>query len=79
MGEWKNNPENSSTIKVTEHISSGFSMSRIKRDLYRGKNWLKKFFESWREYAMKIINLKKIVVNKRAAGILWKRKNLLYL
>ena len=41
----KNNPENSSTTKVSEHIPSGFSMSTIyffrsienKHDVYRGK------------------------------------------
>ena len=41
----KNNPENSSETKVSEHISSGFSMSTIswfrsienKHDVYRGK------------------------------------------
>ena len=40
----KNNPENSSTPKVSEHIPSGFSMSTIssfrsienKHDMYRG-------------------------------------------
>ena len=42
----KNNPENSSTTKVSKHIPSGFSMPTIssfrsiesKHDLYRGKN-----------------------------------------
>ena len=42
----KNNPENSSTSKVSEHIPSGFSMSTIssfrsienKHDVYRGKD-----------------------------------------
>ena len=42
----KNNPENSSTTKVSEHIPSGFSTPTIssfrsienKHDLYRGKN-----------------------------------------
>ena len=41
---WKNNPENLSTTKVSEHIPSGFSMSTIssfrsienKHDVYRG-------------------------------------------
>ena len=31
----KSNPENSSTIKVSEHITSGFSMSTISS--FRGK------------------------------------------
>ena len=42
----KNNPENSSTTKVSEHIPSGFSMSTIsstksienKHDVHRGKD-----------------------------------------
>ena len=45
IDESKNNPENSSTIKVSGHIPSGFPMSRIssfksiegKDDAYRGK------------------------------------------
>ena len=47
----KNNPENSSTTKVSEHIPPGFSMSTIssftnienKHDVYRGKDCMKKF------------------------------------
>ena len=46
----------------------GFSMSAIssfrsienKHDMYRGKDCMKKFCESLREHAMKIINLKKM-------------------
>ena len=42
----KNNPENSSTTKLSKHIPSGFSMSTIssfrsienKQDVYRGKD-----------------------------------------
>ena len=49
----KNDPENSSTIKVSEHIPSGFSMSAIssfrsienKHDEYRVKDCMKKFCE----------------------------------
>ena len=56
----KNNPENSSTIKVSKHIPSGFSMSTISsirstennRDVYRGKHCVKT------EHAMKMINFK---------------------
>ena len=56
----KDNPENSSTTKVSEHIPSGFSMSSIslfrsienKHDVYRGKNYMKKFCELLREHAM---------------------------
>ena len=77
----KNNPENSSTTKVSKHIPSGFSMSTIssfrsienKHDVYRGKDCMRKFSEFLREHAMKIINFKKKkneVINKRAAGII---------
>ena len=63
----KNNPENSSTTKASEHIPSGFSMSTIssfrsienKHDVYGGKDSMKKFCEFLREHAMKIINFKK--------------------
>ena len=52
----KNNPENSSTAKVSEHIPSGFSISTIysfrsienKHDAYRGNDCMKKFCESLR-------------------------------
>ena len=62
---------NSSTIKlihknIGEHIPSGFPMSTIspfkntedKHDVYRGKDCMKKFCQSLREYAMKIIDFK---------------------
>ena len=63
----KNNPENSSTSKVSEHIPLGFSMSTISsfrsienyHDMYRGKDCIKKFWEFLREQVMKIINFKK--------------------
>ena len=77
----KNNSENSSTTKVSEHIPSGFSMSTIssfrsienKHDVYRGKDCMKKFCDFLREHVVKIINPKKKkneVINKRAAGII---------
>ena len=65
----KNDPENSLTTKVSEHIPLGFSMSTIssfrsienKHNVYRGKDCLKIFCEYLREHARKIINfLKKI-------------------
>ena len=76
----KNNPENMSTRKVSKHIPSDFSMSAIssfrsienKHDVYRGKDCMKKFCESLKEHAMKIINSKKKkneIINKRPAGI----------
>ena len=51
---YKNNPENSSTKKVSEHIPSGFIMSTIlpfssmenKYDVYKGKDCMKKIYES---------------------------------
>ena len=63
----KNNPEKSSTTKVSEHILLGFSMLTISsfksienmRDGYRGKDCMKKFCEFLTEHAMKIINFKK--------------------
>ena len=50
----KNNPENSSTAKVSKHIPSGFSMSTIssfrrienKHAVYRGKDCMIKFCDS---------------------------------
>ena len=64
---YKNNPENSSTAKVSKHILSVFSMPTIssfrsiknKHDVYRGKNCIKKFCEFFRDHAMKVINFKK--------------------
>ena len=63
----KNNPENSSTAKVSEHIPSVFSMSTIssfrsienKHDVHRGKDCMKKFCKFWREQTVEIINFKK--------------------
>ena len=62
----KNNPEISSTANVSKHIPSGFSMSTIspfrrmenEYDLQRGKDCMKKFCESLRQHAMKVINFK---------------------
>ena len=67
----KNNPENSSTTKVSQHISSGFSVSTVlsfrsienKHDVYRGKVCMKEFCESLREHPMKRINFKKKKMN----------------
>ena len=67
MKNVKNNPENSSLWKVSEHIPSDFSMSTItafrsienKHDVYRGKDCMKYFCEFLREHAMKIISFKK--------------------
>ena len=51
----KNNPKNTSTSKVSEHIPSTFSMNTIssfrsierKHDVYRGKDWLNIFVNPW--------------------------------
>ena len=63
----KNNPENSFTTKLSEHITSGVSMSIIssfisienKHDMYRGKDCMKKLCEFLRELTIKIIYSKK--------------------
>ena len=60
----KNNPENSSTTKVGEHIPLDFSMSAIssfkslenKHDVYRGKDCMKNFCEYLKEHEMEMIN-----------------------
>ena len=62
----KSNPENWSTTKVREHIPSNFSVPtissfrsiEIKYDVCRCKGCMKKFCESLRKHAIKIINLK---------------------
>ena len=67
----KNNPDNSTATKVSEHIPSGFSMSTIlpfkriekNHDVYRGKDFMKKFCESLREHTMKMINFRKKKMN----------------
>ena len=70
--------EKLSTTKVSEHIPSGFPMSskssfkdiEDKHNVYRGKYSLKKFCESLREQAIKIINFKmkkmSLLTNKHA-------------
>ena len=63
---YKNNPENSITIKLGEHIPSDFSMSTTssfksienKHNVYRGKNCMKKLCKSLRDNSIRIINFK---------------------
>ena len=83
-----NNPENSSTTKVGEHIPCRYSMSTIwgsdhiegKHTLYHGTDCMKKFCTSLREHAKNIIDFeKKIIVNKRRIKITSRRKSMLYL
>ena len=58
------NHQISYTTKVSQHIPSGFSMStissnnsiEIKHYVYRGKDCMKKFCDSFREHVSKIIN-----------------------
>ena len=66
--DWcKNNPENSSSTKVSENILSSFSMYTIlpfanienKHDAYRGKDCMKKFCQSLSKNRMKILILKR--------------------
>ena len=45
-----------------------------KHDVYKGKDCMKKFCESLREHAIKIINFikkKKETINKQTARIIW--------
>ena len=76
---FKNNPENSSVTKISEHIPQVFSMSAIllfksieNKHEYE-KVSMKKFCKSLRKHAMNMIKFKKKkneVINKRAAGII---------
>ena len=63
IGGCKNNPGSSSTSKVGEHIPSVFSISitsfksiKNKHNVYRGKDYMKKFCKSFREPTIKITN-----------------------
>ena len=73
IDECKNNPENLSTAKVGEPIPPCFWMSAIstfksienKHDLYRDKDYMKKFYKSLKEHAIFVetnlkINMPKI-------------------
>ena len=62
----KINLENSSTAKVIKYIQSGFSMSAVsslrninKHEVYRSKDFIKKFCEFLIEHEMKVTNFKK--------------------
>ena len=62
-----NNPENSSTIKIGEHVLSGYSMSAIwafnhienKHRLHQQKDCMKRFCESLREHVKNIVDFEK--------------------
>ena len=59
----RNDPENTSTTKLCGHIRSRFPMSALlsfktienKYDVYRGKDCMKKFCESFKDHTMEII------------------------
>ena len=61
-----NNPNESSTTKISKHVPSGYSIfthcsfdeSKNKLNYYRGKDCMKKFSKDLREHASKIINYK---------------------
>ena len=86
-----NNPENSSSAKLAEHIFFEYSMSTIwafghienKHTLYHGNDRLKNFYESLREHSKNVIDIEKkkqnVTVNKRRTKIKSKCKKLLHL
>ena len=71
-----------SAISSFRRIENKYSFISIenKSDVYRSKDCMKNSCVFLRDRAMKIIKiLENEVINKRAAGILWKWKGLLYL
>ena len=68
MSTCYNNPEESSTTKISKHTPSGYSIftycsfgkSKNKLNYYRGEDCMTKFCKDLREYAKKIIMKKKI-------------------
>ena len=64
---YANNPENSSTTKISELIPCGYSMSTVwgfnnienKHTLYRGEDCMKKFYEFLRERGKNMIDFEK--------------------
>ena len=67
IDEYTNNPENSPTTKIGDHVPCGYSMSTIwafdsienKHTLYRGEDCMKKFCETLRKHMKNIINFEK--------------------
>ena len=67
MSTCQNNPNESSTTKISKHIPSGcslfiycsFDQTKNKINYYRGKDCMKKFCKDLREHATKIINYEK--------------------
>ena len=66
-----NNPENSSTTKIGEHIPCGYSVPTIwtfdnienKHTLYRGEDCMQKFRTYLREHVKKIIVFEKKMIH----------------
>ena len=94
IGGCKNNPENSSLTKVSEHVPSGLSMSttssfksiEYKHDVYRDKDCMKKTCESLRKHAIQQnsrnhmkIQKSVIFVKKNLKINKWKIKNIVEL
>ena len=90
MDRCANNPENSSTRKIGEHIPCGYSISTIwafnnienKHTLYSGEDCMKKFSSSLREHAKNIIHFEKkknVTVSKRTVKIISRCKSTLHL
>ena len=67
MNTCHNNPERSSTTKITKHLASGYSLlthclidvTKNKLDYYRGKDCMKRFCKDLKEHGTKIINYEK--------------------
>ena len=86
----KNDPENSFTANVGEHIPSGFSLSTVSlfrsmekdHGVYRDKDCMKNLGESLRQHTAKRINFKKKKVKlstKEQQESYENAKNLLYM
>ena len=67
MSTCHNDPEKSSTTKVSKHTSSGYSLfthssfdaTKNRLDYYRGEYCVKKFCEDLKKQATKVINYEK--------------------
>ena len=78
----KIHPENSSTTKVSECISLGFSKSIISfksienKHAYRGKDCIKKFCKYLREHAVKIKKKKGKILKRKKMKLLTNRQQI---
>ena len=81
------NPENSSTLKIGEHIRYGYSMSAIfafhdtrnKHTLYLREDCMKKFGISFRELIIDFEKKINVTVDKKRNKITSRYKSMLYL